>query len=266
MYQIMLGVDFLHSNRVVHRDLKPHNILVTSQGKVKLADFGLARVYGFQMALTSVVVTLYYRAPEVLLQDTYCSKVDIWSCACIFAELYTRRPMLKGISEIDQLCKIFELIGMPSEEDWPRNISVPRSSFQPYPGQLLETVVPDIEPMAKDLLQRMLIFNQQIRPSAEEILKHPYFQDESLHGSADVDMSDHSLNSTNSSFDHHGASNLSFSSPGLNFSGSSHNMSSNSLTLAANGHSSNGAVYHAADPNSINLTADEEDVDAFSPL
>ncbi|XP_053570021.1 cyclin-dependent kinase 6 isoform X2 [Bombina bombina] len=91
MFQLLQGLDFLHSHRVVHRDLKPQNILVTSNGQIKLADFGLARIYSFQMALTSVVVTLWYRAPEVLLQSSYATPVDLWSVGCIFAEMFRRK-------------------------------------------------------------------------------------------------------------------------------------------------------------------------------
>lgn len=121
MQQLLCGLAFLHSNRVLHRDLKPENILVTSRGQVKLADFGLARIYSCHMALTPVVrwkcllsrvlsadctaaptqlmlfslaaqvVTLWYRSPEVLLQTTYASPVDIWSTGCIFAEMFRRK-------------------------------------------------------------------------------------------------------------------------------------------------------------------------------
>nr|XP_023852544.1 cyclin-dependent kinase 4 isoform X1 [Salvelinus alpinus] len=91
MRQLLCGLAFLHSNRVVHRDLKPENILVTSRGQVKLADFGLARIYSYHMALTPVVVTLWYRPPEVLLQSTYATPVDIWSTGCIFAEMFRRK-------------------------------------------------------------------------------------------------------------------------------------------------------------------------------
>ncbi|XP_016335602.1 cyclin-dependent kinase 4 isoform X1 [Sinocyclocheilus anshuiensis] len=91
MQQLLCGLAFLHSNRVLHRDLKPENILVTSRGQVKLADFGLARIYSCHMALTPVVVTLWYRCPEVLLQTTYATPVDIWSTGCIFAEMFRRK-------------------------------------------------------------------------------------------------------------------------------------------------------------------------------
>lgn len=180
MEQILRGVDFLHSNRIVHRDLKPQNILVTNDGLVKLADFGLARVYGFEMALTSVVVTLYYRAPEVLLLDTYGTAVDIWSCGCIFAELHTRKPLFAGTSERDQLVKIFDVMGLPSQDEWPDTVSLPRSSFRVTPPQPIERYVPDLGPHAKALLMRMLIFSMGSRISAAECLQHPYFTDDHI--------------------------------------------------------------------------------------
>ncbi|KAI0214471.1 Cyclin-dependent kinase 4 [Lamellibrachia satsuma] len=178
MHQILNGVDFLHANRIVHRDLKPQNILVTCSGQVKLADFGLSRVYGFQMALTSGVVTLWYRAPEVLLQDQYCTAVDLWSCGCIFAELFTRKPLFCGQSDVDQLSKIFEVIGLPSQEEWPENISLPWLSFRPLPKQPFQQLIPELDPCAKDLLERMLAFRQSTRISAQDSKKHPYFLEE----------------------------------------------------------------------------------------
>lgn len=114
MHQLLSGLDFLHTNLVVHRDLKPENILVSSRREVKIADFGLARIYSFNMALTPgvseasgrvrpaprrssdysrclQVVTLWYRAPEVLLNSVYMFSVDMWSVGCIFAELFLLR-------------------------------------------------------------------------------------------------------------------------------------------------------------------------------
>ncbi|CAC5413630.1 CDK6 [Mytilus coruscus] len=192
MYQLLNGVDFLHAHRIVHRDLKPQNILITRNGQLKLADFGLARVYGFQMALTSVVVTLWYRAPEVILQASYATPVDLWSCGCIFAELFIRRPLFCGQSDIDQLAKIFEILGLPMEHDWPDNVTLPWSSFKPVPPQPLQHYIPEIESDAQDLLEKLLQFNPHKRISARNAMNHSYFRDEidSLRTSSSMSVSE----------------------------------------------------------------------------
>ncbi|CAI5676134.1 cyclin-dependent kinase 4 isoform X2 [Oreochromis niloticus] len=107
MQQLLQGLDFLHMNMVLHRDLKPENVLISSRGEVKIADFGLARILTFNIALTPGVVTLWYRAPEVLLNSVYMSSVDMWSAGCIFAELFLLRPLFRGYTEVQQLQKIF---------------------------------------------------------------------------------------------------------------------------------------------------------------
>lgn len=179
LFQIVCGVDFLHSNRVVHRDLKPQNILVTSNGEVKLADFGLARLYCFQTALTSVVVTLWYRAPEILLNSSYATPIDIWSVGCVFAELFMRRALFPGQSELDTLSKIFDLIGTPKPEQWPADAMHLR---HPYLGKMqvpLERIMPELalDPLAKDLMEKMLTFDPENRISACNALEHPYLND-----------------------------------------------------------------------------------------
>jgi len=175
MWQILSGVDFLHSHRIVHRDLKPQNILVSREGQVKLADFGLARIYDFSSLLTTVVVTLWYRSPEILLGTTYATPVDIWSCGCILAELYLRKPLFPGQYEIDQLGKIFGILGTPTEAEWPKDSSVLREAFSPRNCRGLESLFPDMEPQALDLLKKMLVFSSDQRISASKALLHPYF-------------------------------------------------------------------------------------------
>nr|CAD7403913.1 unnamed protein product [Timema poppensis] len=178
VFQILSGVDFLHSHRIIHRDLKPQNILVTNTGIVKLADFGLAKTYDFEMRLTSVVVTLWYRAPEVLLGQPYATSVDIWACGCIMAELFRRAPLFNGSSEGDQLDKIFHVIGTPKESDWPENVSLLWSSFIPRPAISLHTVIPEICPNGQDLMQKMLRFKNINRIDTGSALNHPYFQED----------------------------------------------------------------------------------------
>ncbi|XP_078390599.1 cyclin-dependent kinase 4 isoform X2 [Cetorhinus maximus] len=179
MNQLLKGLAFLHSHSVVHRDLKPENILVTSRGQVKLADFGLARIYSCQMALTPVVVTLWYRAPEVLLQATYATPVDLWSTGCIFAEMFRRRPLFCGKSEADQLGKIFDMTGLPAEEDWPADVTLPRSAFTNRPPQLVKSYIPEIDDLGAELLLALLAFSPYKRISAFDALQHPYFQGQS---------------------------------------------------------------------------------------
>ncbi|CAL4130730.1 unnamed protein product [Meganyctiphanes norvegica] len=176
MHQILSGVDFLHSNRIIHRDMKPQNILVDRHGTVKIADFGLARIYDFNMRLTITVVTLWYRAPEVLLSNSYATAVDVWSCGCIFAELFRKRPLFEGRKEGDQLHKIFDVIGTPSERDWPRDVSLTRSNFRNHPGRPFKDVVPEITDEATDLLKKMLSFKPEERISAFQAKNHPYFR------------------------------------------------------------------------------------------
>ena len=158
--------------------------MVTKEGLVKIADFGLARIYGFTMALTSVVVTLWYRSPEVLLHSTYSSSVDTWSLGCIFAELYLKRPLFIGHSDIDQLYKIFEILGLPSDADWPVNSVIPLKSFHSNANlsnksecaaDTLKKLIPNLDMFALDLLMKLLDFNLGNRITAKDALAHSFF-------------------------------------------------------------------------------------------
>lgn len=113
MHQMLDALAYCHKHRCLHRDLKPQNLLVDQFGHIKLADFGLARIFNFPMrSYTHEVVTLWYRAPEILLgTKMYATGVDIWSLGCIFAEMMMRRPLFPGDSEIDQLYRIFKVFG-----------------------------------------------------------------------------------------------------------------------------------------------------------
>ena len=121
MKQILDGVCFLHSNCVMHRDIKGANILMNRKGDIKLADFGLARVMADRYPnYTNPVVTLWYRAPELLLGSVlYTSAIDIWSVGCCFAELLNSQPLFNGAREGKMLEQIYQKCGSPNEETWP---------------------------------------------------------------------------------------------------------------------------------------------------
>ena len=122
--QLLEGVAYLHRNGVIHRDIKGSNVLINNRGELKLADFGLARLIDEDRRrrgdLTNQVVTLWYRAPELLFgSKSYTHAIDVWSVGCIFAEVLLKRPLFPGKDEIDQLQRICQVCGTPSEETWP---------------------------------------------------------------------------------------------------------------------------------------------------
>ena len=123
------------------------------------------------------MVTLWYRAPEVLLGTTYATPVDIWSCGCILAELVTRRPLFPGLTETDQLTKIFSVLGLPGEESWPQDSQVLRQNFSNHQRALGFSNISEIDADGQDLLERLLRFEPGLRMTACEALKHPYFRE-----------------------------------------------------------------------------------------
>eukprot|EP00735_Rhodelphis_limneticus_P008360 TRINITY_DN2128_c0_g1::TRINITY_DN2128_c0_g1_i1::g.12838::m.12838 TRINITY_DN2128_c0_g1::TRINITY_DN2128_c0_g1_i1::g.12838 ORF type:complete len:295 (+),score=64.32,sp/Q38772/CDC2A_ANTMA/76.90/3e-167,Pkinase/PF00069.20/1.9e-79,Pkinase_Tyr/PF07714.12/1.5e-31,Kinase-like/PF14531.1/47,Kinase-like/PF14531.1/1.8e-05,Kdo/PF06293.9/0.00012,Seadorna_VP7/PF07387.6/0.004,APH/PF01636.18/0.0049 TRINITY_DN2128_c0_g1_i1:48-932(+) len=181
LFQLLRGVAFCHSHRVLHRDLKPQNLLIDKNGALKLADFGLARAFGIPVrTYTHEVVTLWYRAPEILLGSRhYSTPVDIWSIGCIFAEMVNRRPLFPGDSEIDELFRIFRVLGTPNEQVWPGVSSLPdfKPTFPIWPSQELTSIVRDLDAQGLDLLSQMLRYEPSKRISAKAALSHPYFDD-----------------------------------------------------------------------------------------
>lgn len=185
MLQLCSAVDYLHKNWIMHRDLKTSNLLLNNRGELKLADFGMARYTANpRPRLTQLVVTLWYRAPELLLgAEEYGFEIDVWSIGCIFSELLTREPLFQGKNEVGQLSAILTLLGNPTPESWPQFKSLPNSKAL-HP--LLSTSR-NIKPLLKSarypyltragfhLLQSMLILNPNSRPSLSEILSHNYF-------------------------------------------------------------------------------------------
>ncbi|KAJ3255191.1 serine/threonine protein kinase, CMGC, CDC2/CDK sub [Boothiomyces macroporosus] len=184
--QILRGIKHLHDNDIIHRDMKGANILVDNCGRVKLADFGLARTINHTM--TTTVVTLWYRPPELLLQggNSYCkytTAVDMWGVGCIFGELLKRRPILPGANEMDQLKKIFELLGSPTAQNWPGYSDLPLVKD----GKVTDFGVKESTLSTKfnsssysnetyNLLYNLLRLDPTKRLSASEALKHEYFK------------------------------------------------------------------------------------------
>lgn len=179
MYQLLDGISVIHENRIEHRDLKPQNVLITDSGLVKIADFGLARLYKPNSVQTSVVATLWYRSPEVLLcsSDGYASAVDMWGAGCIFAEIIRREPLFRGDSENSQLVKIFEINGSPREDDWPQGTSLAHASFAGYCEVDFKDLFPQLCASGIDLMKKMLLFNPVKRMTAKGALAHSYFRD-----------------------------------------------------------------------------------------
>jgi len=182
LYQILVGVAYCHQRRILHRDLKPQNLLIDWKNNyVKLADFGLARVIGVPVrAYTQEVITLWYRAPELLMGACYYgTSIDIWSIGCIFAEMVTGTPLFPGDSEIDELYKIFNIMGTPNEGTWPGITHLPDYSvnFPKWRSKQLRHYLDSVEVEGVDLLGRMLAFSPIVRLAAQDALQHPYFRD-----------------------------------------------------------------------------------------
>lgn len=183
LYQLCRAIAHCHEHRVLHRDLKPQNLLIGRGEELKLADFGLARAFGIPVrSYTHEVVTLWYRAPDVLMGSRrYSTPVDVWSIGCIFVEMYIGRPLFPGTSEADQLDRIFSALGTPDESVFPGIVDLPDykpATYKRYPApESLAHLVPRMPPEGVDLLSRMLRYDPARRITASEALTHPFFAD-----------------------------------------------------------------------------------------
>uniref|UniRef100_A0A8C8CEL0 Cyclin-dependent kinase 7 n=1 Tax=Oncorhynchus tshawytscha TaxID=74940 RepID=A0A8C8CEL0_ONCTS len=172
---ISLVFDYMETDL---EDLKPNNLLLDENGVLKLADFGLAKAFGSpNRVYTHQVVTRWYRSPELLFgARMYGVGVDMWAVGCILAELLLRLPFLAGDSDLDQLSKIFEALGTPTDDTWPGMSSLPDYvSFKLFPGTPLEHIFSAAGDDLLELLQGLFTFNPSTRLTATQALKMRYF-------------------------------------------------------------------------------------------
>lgn len=185
----MLGraVWFCHENFVLHRDIKPNNLLIAADGEVKLADFGLARSCSDPYrVMTSQVITRWYRPPELLFGAGYYSGViDVWSMGMVFAELILRTPFVPGNSDLHQLELICQAIGTPTEENWPGVsrlegfIKFDKVATQPVHGKdYYLSRFGTVGSVGVDLLMSMLALDPRKRSTSRQVLEHKWWMSE----------------------------------------------------------------------------------------
>ncbi|KAI3807334.1 hypothetical protein L1987_23260 [Smallanthus sonchifolius] len=180
LFQLLRGLKYLHSANILHRDLKPGNLLINANCDLKICDFGLARTNnGKDQFMTEYVVTRWYRAPELLLCcENYGTSIDVWSVGCIFAELLGRKPLFPGTECLNQLKLIINILGSQTEDaiEFIDNQKA-RKYIQSLPfssGTSFADLYPEAQPSAIDLLEKMLVFDPSKRISVSEALQHPY--------------------------------------------------------------------------------------------
>ncbi|XP_043933539.1 cyclin-dependent kinase 17-like isoform X2 [Protopterus annectens] len=181
LFQLLRGLAYCHRRKVLHRDLKPQNLLINEKGELKLADFGLARAKSVPTkTYSNEVVTLWYRPPDVLLGSTeYSTPIDMWGVGCIFFEMATGRPLFPGSTVEDQLHLIFKILGTPTEETWPAvflNEEFKAYNFPRYKPEPLINNAPRLENDGLELLSKLLQFEAKKRLTAEEAMRHQYFK------------------------------------------------------------------------------------------
>ncbi|KAK3582637.1 hypothetical protein CHS0354_001682 [Potamilus streckersoni] len=185
LLQLLRGLAYCHQRRILHRDLKPQNLLISESGELKLADFGLARAKSIPShTYSNEVVTLWYRPPDVLLGSTnYSTSLDIWGVGCIFTEMLSGIATFPGMKDAsDQLDQIFRVLGTPTEETWEGVSKYPNYNYKKfglYTQQHLSSLIPKLAfiPHAEDLANQLLQMPPNKRISARAAMKHDYFMD-----------------------------------------------------------------------------------------
>jgi cyclin-dependent kinase 9 len=203
MQQMCEGLFYIHTNKIIHRDMKAANILITKQGILKLADFGLARAISINKAgqpnrYTNRVVTLWYRPPELLLGErNYGSAVDMWGAGCIMAEMWTRSPIMQGNTEQHQLTLIAQLCGAISPDVWPAVQSLDLYNKLDPPRGVKRRVKERLKPYVKDayacdMIDKLLTLDPSKRIDADSALNHDFFWTDPMPCSLERMLSTHS--------------------------------------------------------------------------
>jgi serine/threonine-protein kinase BUR1 len=193
MLQLFKGLRYLHDNHILHRDMKAANLLINNRGRLQIADFGLARHYDEPVPLrgkgngearreyTSLVVTRWYRPPELLLQlRKYTPAIDMWGAGCVFGEMFKRKPILAGQSDIHQAQIIFELVGSPTDRNMPGWSELPGAeairAFPPSNGGLAARFR-ELSNLGLSLISDLMRLDWRKRINAIDAIDHPYFQE-----------------------------------------------------------------------------------------
>ncbi|CAN8009156.1 unnamed protein product, partial [Ixodes pacificus] len=184
MRMLLKGLGHCHAMGILHRDLKPTNLLVNSRGILKLADFGLACLDSKDREKSACVATRWYRAPELLYgaQD-YGSGIDLWAAGCVLAEMLNGSPLFRGESDIEQLCLVIKALGTPNQRTWPGLAQLPDYSKITFPeSEALpwRDLLPDVGRSSRDLVKGFLVYDPLSRLSCSQALLHPFFWSEPL--------------------------------------------------------------------------------------
>lgn len=179
---MLQGIQYCHERRIMHRDLKPQNVLMTGSGQIKIADFGSSRAFGVPVRiLRGNVVTLWYRAPEILLgSPSYGCPIDLWSIGVIMAEILMGEVMFRADTEAEQLNVIFSVLGSPTHQSWPAVYNMPNFreiSTASFENTFHQRLCPGLSNEAVDLLHNLLILNPDDRMTASEALRHDFLAD-----------------------------------------------------------------------------------------